>query len=122
MDVNQETAAPQESAQADAQAQPNTEAQQPQTTELDGLSEFTFQGEKYNPEQFHKILSEYKNYAQQSKEWEAEKKFTENLQIDLDNVLQRPELAQKFKEIYPQKYHAVLDKFLKTNGQTQAQN
>lgn len=106
-------------------AAPATEAapapEATQAVDLDGLSEFTFQGEKYNPERLHQIFGEYKTYSQQMKEYEKNKQFEDNLEIDLDNVLNDPRLADKFKATYPKKYHAILDKFLATRGQAQAQ-
>lgn len=90
-------------------------------TELDGLSEFTFQGEKYSPDKLHQLLNEHREFSSQSAEYKKEKEFADNLQIDLDNVLERPELAQKFKATYPKKYHAILDKYLATNGQSSDQ-
>lgn len=100
----------------------NTQTQapeaQPQITDIDGLSEFQFQGSKYTPEQFHKIFTEHKTYAEQVQEYKREKEFADNLQIDLDNVLERPELASRFKATYPKKYHAILDRYLSTNGQS----
>lgn len=94
----------------------------PSLTELDGLSEFTFQGEKYTPDQLHKMFTEHKTYSQQSEEYKKEKEYSDNLQIDLDNVLADPRLAEKFKATYPKKYHAVLDGYLRTNGQAPAQS
>lgn len=94
----------------------------PSLTELDGLSEFTFQGERYTPDQLHKFLTEHKGYAQQAEDYKKEKEYSENLQIDLDNVLADPRLADKFKATYPKKYHGVLDRYLQTNGQTTAQS
>lgn len=97
-----------------------TQSEAPKVAELDGLSEFSFGGEKYTPDRFQEILSQYKTYEAQSKEYSENKRFEENLETDLDNVLQNPHLAQRFKEIYPKKFHGVLDRLLKT-GQTQAQ-
>ncbi len=94
----------------------------PSLTELDGLSEFTFQGEKYTPDQLHKMFTEHKSFSEQSSEYKKEKEYSENLQIDLDNVLADPRLADKFKATYPKKYHGVLDRYLQTNGQTTAQS
>jgi hypothetical protein len=95
-------------------------AEAPKVTELDGLSEFSFGGEKYTPDRFQEILSQYKTYSDQFKEISEQKKFEENLETDLDNVLQNPHLAQRFKEIYPKKFHGILDRMLKT-GQATAQ-
>ncbi len=99
---------------------PETIESAPKATELDGLSEFSFGGEKYTPDRFQEILSQYKTYETQAKEYSENKKFEENLETDLDNVLQNPHLAQRFKEIYPKKFHGIVDRMLKT-GQAQAQ-
>lgn len=108
-----------ESGQAAAAPAPETT---PSLTELDGLSEFTFQGEKYTPDQLHKMFSEHKTYAEQVTEYKKEKEYADNLQIDLDNVLADPRLVDKFKALYPKKYHGVVDKYLQTGGQSPAQS
>ncbi len=89
-------------------------------TDLDGLSEFTFQGEKYNPERLHQVFGEHKTWSEKIKDYEKESEYSNNLQIDLDNVLNDPRLADKFKATYPKKYHAILDRYLSTNGQAPA--
>ncbi len=120
-DLNVDHEALTTAAQAGAsQEQPQAPATEPSLTELDGLSEFTFQGEKYTPEQLHKLFAEHKTFSEQSSEYKKEKEYSENLQIDLDNVLTDPRLAEKFKATYPKKYHAILDRYLATNGQAQA--
>ncbi len=103
-------------------AAPAPESVTPSLTELDGLSEFTFQGEKYTPDQLHKMFSEHKTYAEQADTYKKEKEYSDNLQIDLDNVLADPRLVEKFKATYPKKYHAIVDKYLATNGQAPAQS
>lgn len=107
-----------------AQAPEAPEAQAPQQAEvvdIDGLSEFSFQGEKRDHAWLHKTVNEHQTYAKQVEEYKKEVEFANNLQIDLDNVLSDPRLASKFKAVYPQKYHAILDRFLATNGQAPAQ-
>lgn len=89
------------------------EAASSSVTDIDGLSEFTFQGEKYTPEQFHKILTEQKSYSEQVKSYQEEKKYLDNLDADLENVLQDPRLADRFKQLYPKKFHGILDKLLR---------
>ena len=110
-----------EAGQSNTDATPAPEAT-PALTELDGLSEFTFQGQKFTPDQLHKIFGEHKSFSEKSSEYEKEKQYSENLQIDLDNVLADPRLADKFKATYPKKYHGVLDRYLQTNGQAPAQS
>ncbi len=109
--------------QGEAAAAPAVSAEAPQVseiTDLDGLSEFTFQGEKYNPDRLHQIFGEWKANSEKMSEYEKEIQFANNLQIDLDNVLNDPKLAEKFKATYPKKYHAILDRYLMSNGQAPA--
>ncbi|MES1988824.1 MAG: hypothetical protein V4440_12510, partial [Pseudomonadota bacterium] len=91
----------------------------PSMTELDGLSEFTFQGEKYTPDQLHKLMSEHKTYSQEMKGYEQKKTFEKNLKIDLNSVSEDPRLADDFKRMYPQEYHALVDIVLKNRQQSQ---
>ncbi len=106
-----------------AAAAPAVSAEAPQVSEtidIDGVTKFTFQGEEYNPEKLHKILGEWKSNSEKVTSYEKELQYANNLQIDLDNVLNDPRLAEKFKTTYPQKYHAILDKYLSSNGQSLA--
>jgi hypothetical protein len=92
-----------------------------QVTDLDGLSEFSFQGSKYTPDQLLQIVNGYKQASEQQTSYAQEQKFYENLEADIENVLKDPaKLAQQFKEIYPKKFHGILEKVLKANGQTPA--
>lgn len=90
-------------------------------TELDGLSEFSYQGNKYTPDQLHKMFTEHKSYSEQVKNFSDDKKFYDNLDSDLEHVLNDPSLAQKFKTVYPPKFHTYVDKILRDKGQAPAQ-
>ncbi len=92
-------------------------ASAPSMTELDGLSEFTFQGEKYTPDQLHKMFTEHKTFGEQAKNYSQYKKFDDNLETDLDSILQDPRLAERFKQVYPQKYHGIVDRLLRDQRQ-----
>lgn len=92
-----------------------------QSTELDGLSKFTFQGQELTPDQLHKIFSEHKSLSEQQKTFSEEKKYLENLDADLTKVLNDPRLAAQFRQVYPKQFHPVLDKVLRDQRQAQAQ-
>lgn len=96
--------------------------QEPKITDLDGLSEFTFQGEKFNPDRLHQTFREHKEWSEKIKAYEKNQEFEKNLEIDLDNVLNDPKLADRFKAIYPKMYHAILDKLLSSRSPAQAQS
>lgn len=95
-------------------------------TELDGLSEFTFQGEKLTPDQLHRMKSEHKHYAEQLSSYEQNKQYVDNLDADIENVLSDPRLADRFKQTYPKmvngiNVHSYLDRLLSNQrpGETQ---
>jgi hypothetical protein len=121
-EVQQETgtAAAPESAASPESAATETAAAASTITELDGLSEFSYQGNKYTPEQLHKIMTEHKSYGEQVKNFSDDKKFYDNLDSDLEHVLNDPSLAQKFKTVYPPKFHSYVDKILRDKGQAAA--
>jgi hypothetical protein len=97
------------------------ESAAPAITDIDGISEFTFQGEKFTPDQLHKLMNEHKTFASQAEAYNKSKQFEENLDIDLENVLNDPTKYDKFKQTYPKAYHAVLDRFLQNNRPQSAQ-
>lgn len=104
----------------EAAAPDQSAAPAPSVTDIDGLSEFTWQGEKWTPDRWSKIYQEHRSLSEQSKSFAEEKRFAENLDADLDSVLKDPTLASKFKELYPKKYHGIVDRVLRT-GQGSAQ-
>lgn len=60
-------------------------------------------------EERRRLEEERRQFVQQQEETE---KYVSNIDADIQNVLRDPSLEQKFKEIYPQKYHSVLDQAL----------
>lgn len=98
-------------------AQPDT----PKSVELDGMSEFSFGGEKYTPDRLQEVLSQYKTLETQSKEFQESKKFEDNLEADIDKVLENPNLVHQFKQIYPKKYHSYIDRLVKNSAPQSAQ-
>lgn len=89
-------------------------ASTPQSTDIDSLSEFSFQGQKYTPQALAKLLGEHQKYSQSMPEAEKYREFAENLEIDIEKVVRNPALADQFKQMYPKQFHAVLDKMLGT--------
>lgn len=89
--------------------------------ELDGLSEFTYQGQKYNPDRLQQIFGEHKTYSESHRQYQEAQKYEKNLQIDLENVLQDPRLATQFKQIYPKQYHWLCDRLLQSKSPGAAQ-
>lgn len=100
-----------------AQTQEQPEAQAPSVTDLDALSEFQFQGQKYTPDKLFEIVNGYQKLSESQQSLTKDQEYIENLDADIDAVLKNPALADKFKAVYPQKFHTILDRVLKTGAQ-----
>lgn len=104
--------------QADAQSEPA----QPAITSLDSLSEFEFQGEKMTPDRLQEVMQGFKTLSERQKQSQSEDRYWANLDIDLESVLADPNLAQRFKSIYPEKFHKIVDRLLAGQSPQQAQS
>lgn len=108
-----------------AAAAPAVSAEAPQVSDivdLDGLSEFNWQGEKRNNEWLHKMSTEHQTYSQKLEEYEKRIKFEDNYEFDLENVRKDPRLVSQFKATYPKQFHARLDRDLQNGSQAPAQD
>lgn len=81
---------------------------QPSTVNLDGLSEFEFQGQKLTPDRLQEVFQGY----ERSKSVASEDRYWANLDTDLESVIADPKLAERFKSVYPEKFHRILDREL----------
>ena len=78
-------------------------------TNLDSLSEFEFQGEKYTPDRLQEMFTGYRTLNQEKQGYQEKQKYWDNLSNDLKSVKSDPSLAAKFREIYPKEFHAYLE-------------
>ncbi len=109
--------APDQTSTGQAESAPAAEAQ-PSITSLDGLSEFEFQGQRLTPDRLQEVFQGYKTLSQRQQQSQSEERYWSNLDTDIESVLADPTLADKFKSIYPERFHRVLDRVL---GGTQKQ-
>lgn len=99
----------------EAQGQDQAPAQ-PSTVNLDGLSEFEFQGQKLTPDRLQEVFQGY----ERAKGVANEDRYWANLDTDIDSVIADPKLAERFKSVYPEKFHRILDRELaRSQGQSQ---
>ncbi len=103
------------------QAEAQSEQAQPQITSLDSLSEFEFQGEKLTPDRLQEVFQGYKTLSEKQKTYAAEERYWSNLDTDIENVIADPSLVERFKAVYPEKFHRILDRALGGTRQ-QSQN
>jgi hypothetical protein len=77
-----------------------------QPVDLDSLARYRYQGR--NLKDWESGYMRQQDYTQKTQALAQERRFMENLAVDLDRVKQNPHLAEQFRQIYPQKYHAYL--------------
>ena len=99
--------------------------------DLDKAQKFRLDGQEWTPKDIRAAMLRQQDYtrktqelARERQEYQKYQKFDDNLRFDLKSVRMNPGLAQKFKEIYPEKYHplldAILDQALNNTQQTQS--
>lgn len=88
--------------------------------DLDKLDKFRFQGQELTPEELNRAFLRHSDYTKKTQEISKERKYIENLYHDLQNVKSQPDLAEKFKEIYPERYHQYLDMILDSTSENKA--
>lgn len=81
----------------------------PSITELDKLEKFRFNGMDLTPKELSQQMLRHSDYTRKSQEIAEERKYYDNLHHDLDAVKTNPSLANKFREVYPEKYHRYLN-------------
>jgi len=128
-DSNQNTTAPEQSdTQSDQDISPGLETKQrDQDTQeeaqaildLAQVGKFKINGQDMTYEDLQKAMLRQQDYTKKTQELAGERKFIDNLRFDLESVKGDPRLAEKFKQIYPEKYHGYLA-FALNQQQTQA--
>lgn len=89
-------------------------------TDLSSIGKFRFEGKDWTVDDLKKSMLMHSDYTKKTQALSEERKFVDNLHIDLNNVRQNPELLAAFKQIYPPKYH-VLVEGIETNKQAAPQ-
>lgn len=86
--------------------------------ELDRLDRFKFRGQELTPEELDRAILRQQDYTRKTQELAAKSKFQTNLKADLEHVRANPELAERFKKVYPAEYHEYLDLVLSQSEQS----
>lgn len=93
-----------------------------QVSDLESMSKFRFGGKEWTPKEFQGAYMMQADYTRKTQQLAEERKYYDNLDADLKSVKSNPQLAAKFKEIYPSKFHGYLD-YLSSQAQpAQGQN
>jgi len=116
---------PENSIPTEAAPESTPDASQP--VDIDSLDRYRYQGRSLKD--WEGSYMRQQDYTQKTQALATERRFMENLAVDLDRVKQNPSLAEQFRQVYPQKYHAYL-RYVESQqpqsgygqGQAQAQN
>lgn len=77
-----------------------------QPIEIDSLDKYRYQGRQLKD--WESGYMRQQDYTQKTTQLAQERKYFDNLAIDLDRVRQNPSLAEQFRSIYPDKFHPYL--------------
>lgn len=89
--------------------------QTPEALDLDGVSQFKWQGQTYTPDQFTEVFQGYQRYGETSKYVNEDQRYWANVNHDIEKVLKNPARADEFKQVYPERFHSYLDRLLNSN-------
>lgn len=90
-------------------------------TELDKLDKFKFEGKDYTPKELKNAMLRQQDYTRKTQEHSQERRYFDNLSIDLRKVRDNPALALEFRRIYPEKFHQYLEYISPSSVNTQGQ-
>lgn len=77
--------------------------------DLESVEKFRYAGREWTPKDFQGAFMMQSDYTRKTMALAEERKYYDNLSFDLENVKHNPTLAEKFKGIYPEKFHRFLD-------------
>lgn len=97
---------------------------QSQVAELEKLEKVKYNGKVLSGKELARELKEgslrLSDYTKKTQAIAEERKYYDNLAVDLKKLKANPALAEQFKSVYPEKYHWVLD-ILEAKGEQAAQ-
>lgn len=77
--------------------------------DLDKIEKFRYAGRELTPKELQGMVMMQSDYTRKTQSLAEERRYYDNLSADLASVKANPALLDKFKSIYPEKFHAYLD-------------
>lgn len=99
-------------AQAPSQSQEAVSVPTPQQQamiELDKLEKFNYEGKEWTPKDLKNAMLRQEDYTRKTQSLAEERRFVDNLSVDLEKVARDPTLVDQFRSVYPEKYHHLID-------------
>lgn len=85
---------------------PQTDPQTGQPVEIDSLDRYQYKGRPLKDWEAGQMRQQ--DYTQKTTQIAQERRYFDNLAVDLDRVRGNPALADQFRQIYPEKFHPYL--------------
>ena len=95
--------------------------EQPSIYDLDSAEKFKWQGREWTTKELQSAYMAHSDYTRKTQALAEERKFYDNLSVDLEAVKSNPALIQEFKRVYPERFHSYLNYVQEKQPQLQAQ-
>lgn len=82
--------------------------EQPSIYDLDSAEKFKWQGREWTTKELQSAYMAHSDYTRKTQALAEERRFYDNLSVDLDAVKHNPNLISEFKRVYPEKFHSYL--------------
>lgn len=89
--------------------------------DIGGVEKFKFKDKEWTPQDLEKAILMQSDYTKKTQAIAQERKFYDNLAIDLNRVKADNSLAAQFKAVYPGKFHAYLDHVLRNQEEQKSE-
>lgn len=95
---------------------PQQDSANEQPVEIDNLDRYRYQGRPLKD--WENGYMRQSDYTQKTTQLAQERRYYDNLSVDLDRVRGNPQLAEQFRAIYPEKFHGYLRYVLENSTQS----
>jgi hypothetical protein len=85
-----------------------SQAAAPSIPDLDSMERFKYAGRELTPKELQSMVLMQSDYTKKTQALAEERKYYDNLSADLAAVKANPAMVEKFKSIYPEKFHSYL--------------
>lgn len=91
------------------EGQPGTTGDKSSIYDLDTADKVKWQGKEWTRDELKQQFMMQSDYSKKTEALKEERRYADNFAYDVLAVLKNPNLANRFKQIYPQEYHSHVD-------------
>lgn len=108
-EVENESTTPEVTESSESSAGTPEQTKQPEMVDLDSLEKFRYSGQEMTPKELQRMIMAQSDYTRKTQAIAEERKYYDNLEVDLKAVKANPQMIAQFKSVYPEKYHKFLE-------------